>query len=105
MMSSGTISVLKGMLPEMKTTEPYSPSARAKASAKPVNSAGSISGKTTRQKVCQAFAPRLRDASSNCTSRSSSTGCTVRTTNGMPMKVMAINTPRGEISRPDAQYR
>ncbi len=30
-----------GMLPAMKITEPYSPSARAKASAKPVSSAGS----------------------------------------------------------------
>ena len=40
MMSSGAISVLIGMLPEMKTTEPYSPSARAKARAKPVSSAG-----------------------------------------------------------------
>ena len=33
------------MLPEMKTTEPYSPMARAKASAKPVSSAGSDGGK------------------------------------------------------------
>ena len=40
MMSSGAISVFIGMLPEMKTTEPYSPSARANASAKPVSSAG-----------------------------------------------------------------
>ena len=41
MMRSGVISVRMGMLPEMKTTEPYSPSARAKARAKPVSSAGS----------------------------------------------------------------
>ena len=41
MMSSGAISVIIGMLPAMKITEPYSPSARAKASAKPVSSAGS----------------------------------------------------------------
>ena len=40
MMSSGVISVFIGMLPEMKTTEPYSPSARAKARAKPVSNAG-----------------------------------------------------------------
>ena len=40
MMSSGAISVRIGMLPEMKTTEPYSPSARANASVKPVTSAG-----------------------------------------------------------------
>ena len=41
------------MLPAMKITEPYSPTARAKASAKPVSSAGSRIGKTTRLKVCQ----------------------------------------------------
>jgi hypothetical protein len=29
-----------GMFPEMNTTEPYSPMARAKASAKPVSHAG-----------------------------------------------------------------
>ena len=44
MMSSGVISVFIGMLPAMKTTEPYSPSARAKASAKPVSQAGSEGG-------------------------------------------------------------
>ena len=36
-----------GMLPAMKITEPYSPSARAKASAKPVSSAGSSVGRIT----------------------------------------------------------
>ena len=35
-MRSGAISETKGMLPAMKITEPYSPTARAKASAKPV---------------------------------------------------------------------
>ena len=40
MISSGAISVRIGMLPEMKTTEPYSPTARANASAKPVSQAG-----------------------------------------------------------------
>ena len=35
MISSGVISVFMGMLPAMKITEPYSPSARANASAKP----------------------------------------------------------------------
>ena len=38
--SSGAISDMHGMLPAMKITEPYSPTARAKASAKPVSSAG-----------------------------------------------------------------
>ena len=41
MISSGVISDSIGMLPAMKITEPYSPTARAKASAKPVSSAGS----------------------------------------------------------------
>ena len=40
MISSGEISVRIGMLPEMNTTEPYSPTARANASAKPVSQAG-----------------------------------------------------------------
>ena len=40
MMRSGAISVRSGMFPEMNTTEPYSPTPRAKASAKPVASAG-----------------------------------------------------------------
>ena len=45
MMMSGVISVTIGMLPAMKITEPYSPIARANASAKPVSSAGSNDGK------------------------------------------------------------
>jgi hypothetical protein len=43
----------------MKITEPYSPTARAKASAKPVNSAGSRIGRITWRKVCQRCAPKL----------------------------------------------
>ena len=50
MMSSGVISDTIGMLPAMKMTEPYSPSARANASAKPVSSAGSSSAGSTRRK-------------------------------------------------------
>ena len=65
MISSGAISVFIGMLPAMKTTEPYSPTARAKASAKPVSSAGSSAGRITRQNVCQRLAPRLAAASSD----------------------------------------
>jgi hypothetical protein len=49
MISSGVISLTIGMLPAMKITEPYSPSARAKASAKPVSSAGITIGKITRR--------------------------------------------------------
>ena len=48
MISSGAISDLNGMLPAMKITEPYSPAPRAKASAKPVASAGAIVGRITR---------------------------------------------------------
>ena len=40
-MRSGAISDTKGMLPAMKMTEPYSPTARARASASPVRRAGS----------------------------------------------------------------
>ncbi len=53
MISSEAISVFIGMLPEMNTTEPYSPSARANDRAKPVSSAGSTAGRITRQNVCQ----------------------------------------------------
>ena len=38
------ISVSNCLLPEMKTTEPYSPIARANASAKPVTIAGHSAG-------------------------------------------------------------
>jgi len=41
---SGVISVFIGMLPEMNTTEPYSPTALAKAREKPVSHAGKIIG-------------------------------------------------------------
>ena len=54
MMMSGVISETIGMLPAMKITEPYSPIARAKASAKPVNSAGRTIGNTTRRKLVPA---------------------------------------------------
>jgi hypothetical protein len=93
MMRSGTISVFMGMLPEMNTTEPYSPIARANASANPVSSAGPTLGRITRVKICHRRAPRLAAASSTSTSRSSSTGCTVRTTKGRPMKSRAIVIP------------
>ena len=65
MISSGTISVFIGMLPEMKTTEPYSPSARANASANPVSSAGISAGAITRMNVCNRLAPSVAAASSS----------------------------------------
>ena len=77
----------------MKMTEPYSPSARANASVKPVSNAGRSIGSVTRQNVCQRFAPRLAADSSISRSKSSSTGCTVRTMNGSPMNVSATSTP------------
>ena len=42
-----------------------------------------------RVKLCQRLAPRQAAASSVSTSRSSSTGCTVRTTKGRPMNTSA----------------
>jgi hypothetical protein len=95
MMSRGAISVRSGMFPEMKTTEPYSPSARANASVNPVTAAGTRIGRRTWRKVCQRPAPSTAAASSTSASRSSSTGCTVRMTKGSPMKVSAIVTPSG----------
>ena len=50
-MSSGVISVFIGRLPEMKITEPYSPTPRAKASVKPVSIAGSTVGRMMRRKM------------------------------------------------------
>ena len=47
MISSGAISDDYGMLPATKITEPYSPTARANASANPVRIAGRSGGKTT----------------------------------------------------------
>ena len=86
-MSTGAISVLKGMLPDTKTTEPYSPMPRARARAKPVIVAGNRVGTITRRKVWKRVAPRQAAASSTSASRSTRIGCTVRTTKGRPMKV------------------
>ena len=83
------------MLPAMKITDPYSPTARAKLSANPVSTAGHSAGSMTRAKACAAEAPSVAAACSTSRSRSSSTGCKVRTTNGKPMKVSATTIPRG----------
>ena len=63
--SSGAISDLNGMLPAMKITEPYSPTPRAKASAKPVSErrARSPAGDHARN-VCSRVAPSVSAASS-----------------------------------------
>ena len=97
MISSGAISVFIGMLPEMKTTEPYSPSARAKASAKPVSSAGSDGRQDhAAERLPARWRPGWRRPPPTSASRSSSAGCSVRTTNGRPMNVSAMTTPSGE---------
>ena len=83
------------MLPAMNITEPYSPTPRAKASAKPVSSAGHRAGKITRVNVCHSEAPSVAAACSTSLSNSSSTGCSVRTTNGRPMNMSAMTTPNG----------
>ena len=94
-MRSGAISVFIGRLPEMKTIDPYSPSARANASVKPVRSGGRRFGKTTRRNACRREAPRTPAASSSSGSRSWRTGWTARTTNGRPTNVSARTTPAG----------
>src|SRR5207253_8752993 len=81
-MSSGTISVFSGMLPEMNTTDPYSPSARANERANPVSSVGSMAGAITRASTRRRPAPSTAAASSMAGSRSRRTGWSVRTTKG-----------------------
>jgi hypothetical protein len=76
----------KGRLPESRTSEPYSPIARAKESAAPAAIAGTRLGRTTRRKTCTRVAPSEAAASSTSGSSSSSTGCTVRTTKGSVTK-------------------
>ena len=47
----------KGLLPEIRTIEPNSPTARAKASAAPDTIAGMRLGSTIRRKVVRCEAP------------------------------------------------
>src|ERR1039458_5446866 len=95
MISNGAISVFMGILPDIKTTEPYSPTARANAKENPVIQAGTREGKTTRLKVYHRLAPRLTAAFSISGSSDSKTGWRVRTTTRRPIKVTATLTPRG----------
>ena len=94
-MSSGAISVLIGMLPEMNTTEPYSPSARANASAKPVRSGGKTSGEDHVPERLPARGAEHRGRLFEIGVQSSSTGCTVRTTKGKPDEREHDDTPSG----------
>ena len=77
----------------MSTTEPYSPMARANASAEPERTAGRIAGRTMRRNTVTPLAPSEVAASSASRSRTSSTGCTVRTTNGRVTNSNATTTP------------
>ncbi len=83
---------MNGRFPEMSTTEPNSPTARANARATPERIAGSRFGKTTRRKMAKRFAPSDAAASSISRSSSFSTGWTVRTTNGSVTNRSAITT-------------
>ena len=56
--------VLNGRLPEMRTSAPISPTARAKASATPERIPGRMFGRTTRRKTVVSPAPSDRAASS-----------------------------------------
>ena len=79
----------------MKITDPYSPTARAKASVKPVITAGRTGGNTTRQRMLMREAPSMAADSSSSRSKSRSTGSTVRTTKGSPTKTSAMRMPTG----------
>ena len=94
-----------GRLPAMKMTEPYSPTPRASASAKPVSSAGVSIGRITLTKVRARPAPRVAETSSTSRSISSITGCTVRTTNGRPMKTSATPDAERRVGDLDAERR
>ncbi len=59
----------------------------------PASSAGATSGSTTRRKLCQRVAPSVSAASSYSGPSSSSTGCTVRTTNGRLVNAIATAIP------------
>src|SRR5204863_9941777 len=90
--NTGAISVFNGRFPDTKTTEPYSPSARANANANPVINTGNIDGKMMRRTVSQRVAPRTAAASSSSASMLSKTGCTARTTNGKPINTITTTT-------------
>ena len=79
----------------MKITEPYSPTPRAKASAKPVSSAGDSGGSDHAPKRLRAGRAERRGGFLEFELESASTGCTVRTTNGRPTKTSATRMPSG----------
>src|SRR6478609_8892234 len=70
------------MLPATSTTEPNSPTARAKLIAAPDRMAGTRLGSTMRRRIIACEAPSDAAACSISRSSSSTTGCTERTTKG-----------------------
>ena len=93
--SSGMISETPGRLPARKTTEPYSPTPRAKANAAPATNAGSKGGRMTRRKSWLGAAPSVIAASCTAGSSAMMTGCSVRTMKGRPTKASATPIPSG----------
>ena len=85
--------VLNGRLPEISTVEPNSLIARANASAVPAAIAGHEVRQDDAPEVVLGLAPSEAAACSISRSSSSSTGCTVRTTNGSVTKSSATTTP------------
>ena len=75
-----------GRPPAKSRTEPYSPSARAKARATPAARPGRRLGKMMRRKIVKPPAPSEAAASSISRSISISSGCTARTTKGRVTK-------------------
>jgi len=103
-MRTDVTSVLKGRFPDNSTSDPYSLTARANDNAAPAAIAGEILGSTMRRNVVNRLAPSDAAASSASRSSSSSTGCTMRTTNGSvtnrnarktATRVLAMLTPNG----------
>ena len=81
------------MLPEISTSDPNSPTARAKASAVPVRIAGARLGRMIRRTIVSGFAPSEAAASSISVSSSIRVGCTARMTNGSVTNSSARTTP------------
>src|SRR5215216_6126256 len=91
-MKTEATSVLNGRFPDIRTTEPNSPSARPSARPAPETIAGARLGRITRRKIVGGRAPSDAAASSASRSSSISTGCTERTTNGSVTNSRAART-------------
>ena len=86
-------------MPDSSTSEPYSLIARAKDSAAPEVMAGARLGRMISRKMVNRLAPSEAAASSTSGSISSSTGCTVRTTNGSVTNRKASVTAVGVLAQ------